>query len=141
MSESHSNKSVQPLLLYDGVCLLCNGLIKFVLKADKKGKIHISPLQSDYAGKRLEGTDIIAKDLDSVVLIANSQVYSSSRAVLELFRLLGFPYQLLYIFRVVPSFIRDAIYRWIARNRYGWFGKADACLMPDKRFMDRFIED
>ena len=140
MATSHSNNSLQPLLLYDGVCLLCNGLIKFVLKADKKGKIYISPLQSEYAARRLEGTEIIPEDLDRVVLIANDQLYTSSRAVLELFGLLGFPYQILYIFRIVPSFIRDAVYRWIARNRYRWFGKADACLLPDKRFMDRFIE-
>ncbi len=140
MATSHSNNSLQPLLLYDGVCLLCNGLIKFVLKADKKGKIYISPLQSEYAARRLEGTEIIPEDLDRVVLIANDQFYTSSRAVLELFGLLGFPYQILYIFRIVPSFIRDAVYRWIARNRYRWFGKADACLLPDKRFMDRFIE-
>ena len=140
MATSHSNNSLQPLLLYDGVCLLCNGLIKFVLKADKKGKIYISPLQSEYAARRLEGTEIIPEDLDRVVLIANDEFYTSSRAVLELFGLLGFPYQILYIFRIVPSFIRDAVYRWIARNRYRWFGKADACLLPDKRFMDRFIE-
>ena len=140
MSESQSNTTVQPLLLYDGVCLLCNGLIKFVLNADKQGKIYISPLQSDYAEKRMEGTEINAEDLNSVVLITNGQVYSSSRAVLELFKLLGFPYQLLYIFRIVPPFIRDAVYRWIARNRYGWFGKSEVCLLPDEKFKDRLNE-
>ena len=110
------------VLLFDSGCKLCNSSIKFVTKGDKKQQINQIPLTSS------EGAAIIAKypslqNINSIIFIANNQVFIESDAIIEIAKQLSFPYKLLAAGRLVPKTWRDAIYKWIAKNRYKWFGR------------------
>ena len=130
---------MNPVLLFDGVCNLCNSSVQTVIKADKKGFFMFASLQSDAARDLLRQSNLSESHLDSVVLYYNERFYTHSDAVLEAARLLGGGWSLLYIFRIVPRFIRDAVYNWIARNRYRWFGKKDQCMIPTPDLKSRFL--
>lgn len=133
-------KSYKNVIFYDGVCLLCNRFILFVLKVDRKEKIFISALQTDFAKTILEDHNISNDKLNSVVFLKDDDIYTESTAALKIFQLLGFPWSIMTIFLIVPPLIRNGIYRWIARNRYRWFGKSeDICEIPEKRFLTRII--
>ena len=110
------------LLLFDSGCKLCNSSIKFVTKGDKKQQIKQIPLSS------IEGAAIVATypslhDINSIIFIANNKLFIESDAIIEIAKQLSFPYRLLAAGRLVPKKWRDNIYRWIAKNRYLWFGR------------------
>jgi predicted DCC family thiol-disulfide oxidoreductase YuxK len=110
------------VLLFDSGCKLCNSSIKFVTKGDKKQQINQIPLTSS------EGAAIIAKhpslqNINSIVFIANNQVFIESDAIIEIAKQLSFPYKFLAAGSIIPKKWRDLIYRWIAKNRYKWFGR------------------
>lgn len=135
---------VQQILLFDGVCNLCNATVQFVLRRDKKEVFLFSPLQSRIAAKLLSDTptkkDYIT-DLHSIVLIRKGQVYDESSAALYTAKELSGGWPLLYyLFIWWPKFIRDAMYRFVAKRRYKWFGRQDACSIPDKKYQDRFLQ-
>lgn len=128
-----------PVILFDGVCNLCNASVNFVIDRDPSGIFRFGALQSD-AGTRLmaeQGLD--AGRLDSIVLLDNGVVYEASDAVLRIAYLLGGGTKLLWPLRFLPKPIRDAVYRWIANNRYQWFGKQESCRMPTPDLTDRFL--
>lgn len=129
----------QPLLLFDGHCNLCARSVQFVLKHERKGsQIHFASLQSP-TGQQIQ--EQYGEDLpDSLVLIQDEQIYTESTGFLVLCRHLKVPWSMLQIFRVVPSFLRDPIYRWVARNRYRWMGKRETCWMPRPEWNSRFID-
>jgi len=136
-------KDVQQILLFDGVCNLCNATVRFVLRRDKKKIFLFAPLQTPIAEKLLSSTpakkDYIT-DLYSIVLIRKGQVYDESSAALYTAKELSGGWPLLYyLFIWWPKFIRDAMYRFVAKRRYRWFGKRDACSIPDKNHQDRFL--
>lgn len=127
------------VILFDGVCRFCNGSVNFVLRHDKSGRFRFAPLQSE-AGQRLmaeHGIDLAKTD--SFVLIEDGKPYLKSTAALRVARGLGFPWNLLWAFMIVPAVIRNAIYDWVARNRYRWFGKMDACMVPDADMRGKFL--
>lgn len=128
-----------PILFFDGVCNLCNTSIQRVIKADKKGVFRFASLQSETAKELLADSGLNPTELKSVILLHQDRFYTRSNAVLESVRLLGGAWSLLYIFIIVPPFIRNAIYDWIARNRYRWFGKKDACMIPSPELKSRFL--
>ena len=129
-----------PVILFDGVCNLCNGFVTFVIARDPGGRFKFGPLQSP-AAERLLG-DIFSRDRwpDSVVLVENGRVWTRSAAALRIARGLTFPWPLAYAFVVVPRPIRDWIYNLIARRRYQWFGQRDVCMMPTPARAARFID-
>jgi len=128
------------IILYDGVCNLCDGAIRFVLPRDKAGEFRYAALQSDYAKSILARHAIAESEaLESLILIENDRPYLYSSGVLRIARSLPFPWSLAAIFLVVPRFVRDGIYRWVARNRYRWFGKQESCLLPKPEWRDRFL--
>ena len=129
-----------PVLLFDGVCNLCNTSVQKVIKVDRKEVFRFASLQSDAARELLSNSQLSETHLDSVVLYKGGKFYSHSDAVLETARIMGFPWALLYIFRPVPRFIRDGVYNWIARNRYRWFGKKDQCMIPTPDLKARFLD-
>ena len=132
-------KSEQPaIVLFDGVCNLCNASVNFILDRDKQGVFRFAALQSD-VGKKLIASCTDDSFPDSVVLFENHQIYTESTAILRICRRLGFPWQLLYFLIFIPAFLRDPVYRWIARHRYRWFGKRDVCLVPTPELHDRFL--
>jgi len=129
----------EKVILFDGVCNLCNGAVQFIIKRDKQKNFLFASLQSNYAAKVLKGKNI-GTGLDTIVLLSNEQVFIKSRAVLEISRALPGVWPLLYVFRIMPTFLRDAVYEWIARNRYRFFGKKDTCMIPSPELKSRFLD-
>ncbi len=131
-------KEQNPIILFDGVCNLCNGSVNFLLKHDLKKQFRFAAIQSEAAQLLFRKFQIPA-DIDSVILIKSNQVYFESDAAIEIARMLHFPWKMGVIFRIVPKKMRDYIYRWIARNRYQWLGKRDNCRIPDASEKESFI--
>jgi predicted DCC family thiol-disulfide oxidoreductase YuxK len=125
-----------PVVLFDGVCNLCNGSVVFIIRNDPRGVLRFAPLQSEQADRLLGGR---TPPRDSVVLVENGRVYTRSEAVLRIARLLRQPWPLLSGLIVLPAGVRDWLYDWIARNRYRWFGKREACMMPTPELRSRFL--
>ena len=118
-----------PVILFDGVCNLCNGTVDFILKRDKLKKFRFVPLQSE-AGELIKQHFGLPEMPDSVALLHGGNMYMESEAAIKIARMLPFPWNLAGIFRVVPLRWRNCIYRWVARNRYRWFGKKSTCRIP-----------
>jgi len=131
------------VILFDGVCNLCENSVRFVIRHDPEGKFLFAPLQSDYArtlikDRKTDLNGLRVGDLDSFVLIADGKLSSRSDAWLHICRQLeGWP-RMLRIFKVIPRFIRDAVYDFIGRHRYRWFGKKPACMIPTADIQQRF---
>lgn len=128
------------VILFDGVCNLCNGFVQFVINHDPSGHFQFASLQSE-AGRALlasHGTSVEATP-ETVLLVENGTVYSHSTAALRVLRRLQAPWSWLYAAIVVPSFVRDAVYRFVARHRYQWFGHRDACMLPTPALRQRFL--
>lgn len=126
------------IVLFDGICNFCNSSIQFIIRHDPKGIFKYAALQSDYA-KKLVG-DRISPEPESVILYEDGKVYDRTTAALKIARHLNGLWPLLYIFIVIPAFLRDPIYKLIAKNRYKWFGKQEACMVPSKEIRDRFLD-
>lgn len=116
------------IVFYDGHCLLCNGAIKYLLKNDKKKRLKVAPLQSDVAEHYLQ--ELHKPWPDSIILYSKGKIYLKSTAVLLAMIKLNALHWPLGLLLIIPNFIRNWVYDWVARNRYGWFGKSDACLFP-----------
>ena len=126
------------VILFDGVCNLCNGSVRFVLARDRQRRFRFASLQSAAAAQLLAGRPPGAIG-DSIVLVEGERIYQQSTAVLRILRGLGAGWRLLYALIVVPRPLRDAVYRWVARNRYRWFGRTEACAVPRPEDRDRFL--
>jgi len=135
-----------PIILYDGVCGLCNRLVQFLLKHDKAGRLRFASLQSDFAEKVLGRHGFDPKDLDTIHVVENydqpgERVLQKSDAVLRAGRELGgFWGASSNIGRVVPRSLRDLVYRFVATNRYRVFGKYDTCMLPEPDQRSRFLD-
>ena len=125
------------IIIYDGVCNLCDSFVLFVIDRDKNNKFKFTSLQDQYAKELLEKTN---KDFgDSILLYSNGIIFNKSNAVIKIFNDLGFPYNMLKLTIIIPSFLRDSIYAFVAKNRYKWFGKREACRIPTKDLLKKFI--
>ena len=120
-----------PLILFDGICNLCNHSIRFIIKNDKKGIFKFASFQSEKAKEILAEHRIIEKDFSSFILIENGKLFFKSTAALKVVKKLNGPIRLLYIFILIPAFIRNIVYDVIAKNRYKWFGKTENCEIPN----------
>jgi predicted DCC family thiol-disulfide oxidoreductase YuxK len=127
------------IILFDGVCNLCNGFVQFVIRHDKKHTFKFASLQSEYAASLPALKDKIGNSLSTVVLKQQEQYYFKSTAALKIARLLAFPISFVYVFIIIPAPVRDAVYNWVASNRYRWFGKRDECWLPTPELKDRFL--
>jgi len=140
LSEDH------PIVLYDGVCGLCNRLVQFLLKHDTQGRLRFASLQSDFAERVLSRHGIDPKDLDTVHVVVDcerpkEEVLNRSDAILRAGYELGAPWKTLAtIGRIVPRPLRDLVYRFVATNRYRVFGKYDTCMLPDANQRQRFLD-
>jgi predicted DCC family thiol-disulfide oxidoreductase YuxK len=128
-----------PVILFDGVCNLCNGAVQFVIQKDKNAQFRFASLQSENGQKLLHQFQLPQADFTSFVLIENGKAYTRSTAALRVARKLSGAIKLLYGFIIVPVFIRDAVYNYIGKNRYKWFGKKDACMIPTPELKNRFL--
>ncbi len=127
----------QPVIFFDGYCNLCNSAVQWVIANDKKGQYLLAPLSSNYAKATI--FDYISNSVDSIVLLEGDNVYLKSTAALIIAKNLSYWGKLLYIFILVPPLIRDLVYDFIARFRYRWFGKRDACMIPTPDIANRFL--
>lgn len=128
------------VIFFDGVCNLCNRSVQFVIKRDRAKKFRFASLQGKTAALVLKELNIAPADSDSFILLDEKKVYTRSTAALRVLRELGGLWKLLYVFIIVPPFIRDGIYNFIARNRYKWFGKREECMIPTPELKERFLE-
>ena len=129
----------KPIVLFDGVCNLCSGSVQFILKRDKNNLFQFASLQSKPGQEYLKKFNLPADTFNSFVLVEGDKIYTRSTAALRIARNLK-GWKWLYGFRIVPKFIRDAVYNLIAKNRYRWFGKKDECWIPTPELKSRFLE-
>ena len=130
----------KPILLFDGVCNLCNGVVQFVIKNDPEGKYQFASLQSGKGQELLEKYNLPTDAFESFVLVEDNKVFQKSSAALTLFGGLGGIWKLTKVFWVVPRFLRDWVYSLIANNRYKMFGRKDECWLPTPELKSRFLE-
>jgi predicted DCC family thiol-disulfide oxidoreductase YuxK len=128
------------VVLFDGVCNLCNGAVNFIIDRDPDGYFRFAPLQSDAAERLLAGTDTAGATLDTIILVEDGHVSMRSTAALRIARRLSGPWPLLAAFLAVPRPLRDAVYDWVAARRYRWFGRREKCRVPTLALKDRFLE-
>ena|SRR3990167_1213074 len=130
-----------PILLFDGVCNLCNGFVNFIIEVDSYEVFQFAALQSTTGGKILEKYGI-PNDLKSMVLIDNNQAYTQSTAAIHVFKRLPMPFRMGYhIGSLFPRYIRDLVYTSVAENRYAIFGSSDECRAPTPELQARFLDD
>lgn len=128
-----------PIILFDGVCNLCNGSVQFIIKRDKEAKFRFASLQSEAGRKILEQFHLPLDTFNSFVLYQDDKIYTRSTAALRVFsQLKGWKW--VGALSYVPRFIRDGVYNLIARNRYRWFGKKDVCMIPTPELKSRFLD-
>jgi len=127
------------IILFDGVCNLCNGFVQFIIPRDPHGRFRFCSLQSETAKAMLSETNVDPSALSTVVLFEEHHVYTESTAILLIARRLGGPWVLMYALIIIPPLIRNAMYRWVARNRYRIFGKRNECMVPSAQWQDRFL--
>ena len=128
-----------PIVLFDGLCNLCEWSVQWILKKDSKNLFRFAALQSSTGKSLLKKFGLSLDDMNTVVLVDKERFYTKSSAGLQIARKLGGIYSLLFIFILIPGFLRNRIYDWIARNRYRWFGKKESCLIPNKEILDKFL--
>jgi len=132
------SKMTQKVVLFDGVCNLCNTSVQWLIRHDKNQVFKYASLQSNFAADHLKNTK--HQSIDSIILLDDDRVYSQSTAVLRILKQIGLQYSALWVFIIVPPFIRNFVYNVVARNRYKWFGKRATCMLPTDELKARFFE-
>ena len=129
------------LILFDGVCNLCNNSVTLVIKRDASERFMFAPLQGEAGKKIIEAYNIDTSKTDSILLYSPERgVTYKSTAAIRIARHLGLPYALLSVFYIIPPFIRNWFYDYIAKNRYKWYGKRDACMIPTPELKAKFLD-
>jgi predicted DCC family thiol-disulfide oxidoreductase YuxK len=131
---------MRPVILFDGVCNLCNRFVQFVIAGDPDGNFQFAALQSDQAQRLIAGRMSPDPLPDSIVLVDDGGVWTRSSAALRIAARLSFPWPLASVFFIVPPPLRDWAYDIVARNRYRWFGKRDVCMTPTPAMRSRFLD-
>jgi predicted DCC family thiol-disulfide oxidoreductase YuxK len=135
-----NTESKYKVILFDGVCNLCNASVNFVIRNDKKGVFKFAPLQSNFGEQTLKKYAISPKDTDSIILIDREKSYIKSSAALYIAKHLSGAYPLLFGFMIIPKFMRNLVYDFIAINRYKWYGKEESCMIPAPELKEKFID-
>lgn len=127
------------IILFDGVCNLCNSSVNFIIDHDKNNIFKFTALQSETGQNLLKEFSLNAEEFDSVILIDGNNFYSKSTAALKIAKEFPSIWKSLYIFILVPAPLRNIIYDMISRNRYRWFGKKDSCRIPTPALKEKFL--
>lgn len=127
------------VVLFDDVCNLCNSSVNWLINHDAKNQFQFASLQSDYGKKVVEQFHVKGNYMDTVLFLENDKIYSHSTAVLRICKHLGGVYSLFYAFIIVPAFVRNSVYNFIAKNRYRWFGKQESCRVPTPELKEKFL--
>ena len=137
--ESMNKQSTHSIILFDGVCNLCNGAVNFVINRDPGNVFKFTPLQEKQGVLLLKKHAVDAKMLDSIVLIENGNVYIKSSAALRIAKKMSNLWPLFFALLIIPRFMRDGVYDFIAKNRYKWFGKKEQCMIPTPGLREKFL--
>ena len=127
------------IILFDGVCNFCNSAVNFTIKRNNQANISFAPMQTEAGQKLLKEYDLPLGDMESFIFIDKGNAYKRSTAALRVCRYLRGLWPLCYGLIIVPKFIRDAVYNWIAKNRYKWFGVRQECMIPTPEVKARFL--
>jgi len=130
----------EPLILFDGVCNLCNVWVRFVIRRDPTGIFRFAAQQSNIGRAIIEDRVSGADQLSSIILLEDNAIYTESDAVLQIFARLGPPWSWIALLRIIPRQVRDACYRFIVRHRYHWFGRTESCQIPSGFARSRFLD-
>lgn len=133
------NSTPHPILLFDGICNLCNGAVQWIIERDPEGLFRFASLQSEAGQALLRQHGLSTTAIDTVVLIDRGRVYTRSDAALRAAHHLGGAWKLLTVFTYLPRTFRNTVYDWIARNRYRWFGQREQCMIPTPELKARFL--
>jgi predicted DCC family thiol-disulfide oxidoreductase YuxK len=128
------------IIFFDGVCNFCNASVHFIIRHDRTGAFRFAPLQSNIGRQVLSRFPELQR-VESIVLVEGGRCYIESSAVLRIAKQLDGFWKAIYVLKIVPRPLRDAVYRMIAKNRYRWFGKQEACMVPTKEIRERFLND
>ncbi len=129
----------QKIILFDGICNLCNNSVTFVIKRDSKNLFKYAALQSEAGKELVKEHGIDTETTDSIILIEANKAYVKSSAALRIAKHLSGGWPLLYGFIIIPTFLRNWVYDWVARNRYKWFGKKESCMIPTPELKEKFL--
>ena len=140
MNHTVTNSSAGPIVLFDGVCNLCDRSVQFILDRDPAGVFRFASLQSDTGWALLVDHQLDPDALSSIVVVDGDRAYTRSDAALRIAQDLSAPWNALRVFRFAPRFLRDAAYELMARNRYRWFGTREACRIPTPDVAARFLD-
>lgn len=130
---------MQTIIFFDGFCNLCSGAVQFIIKRDAKNNFYFAALQSEFAQLKLANYTQNPANFNSIILLENAKLFTQSAAALRVAKKLNGAWPLLYVFIIVPPFIRDAAYKFIAKNRYKWFGKQETCWVPTPALKAKFL--
>lgn len=139
MSHSTDVYNESAIVLIDGVCHMCQGLTQFIIRRDPRGIFRFASLQSEVGQKLLKQGGMRESSIDTMVLIENGKYYTRSTGALRIARRLRFPWPLSYVLILIPPFLRNLVYRWVAKNRYRWFGQSSECMIPTPDIRRRFL--
>ncbi|MDQ7948799.1 MAG: thiol-disulfide oxidoreductase DCC family protein [Pedobacter sp.] len=131
---------MHPTIFFDGVCNLCNSAVQFTIERDKHAIFRFASLQSNFAQRTLSPYGIETDKKASFVLLENGKVYQRSTAALRVAKRLKGLWPLLYVLIIIPPFIRNAVYDFIAKNRYKWFGQQESCWVPTPALKEKFLD-
>jgi predicted DCC family thiol-disulfide oxidoreductase YuxK len=129
-----------PVLLFDGNCHLCSGAVRFILRHERNPELLFASLDSAFASRLRSAYDLKEPFSDSLVLIESGRVLEKSEAALRICHYLKTPWNFSVVFYIIPRLIRDAVYDFIAHNRYKWFGRSETCMVPDSKHGSRFVD-
>ncbi|MCI1774773.1 MAG: thiol-disulfide oxidoreductase DCC family protein [Paenibacillus lautus] len=135
-TENHEEYAI---VLIDGVCHLCQGLTQFIIKRDPAGALRFASLQSEIGQELLRQGGLDGDSPETMVLIEQGRYYTRSTGALRIARRLRFPWPLSYVLILIPPFLRNLVYRWVAKNRYRWFGQSSECMVPTPDIRRRFL--
>lgn len=130
----------QHIVLFDGVCNLCNSGVQFIIKKDKRNLFKFAPLQSAFGQELLKKYQISTASMDTFVYVNKDKAYIKSTAALKIAKELKRGWQIFYVFIIIPTFLRNFIYDLIAKNRYRWFGKKESCMVPTPELKAKFFD-
>lgn len=133
--------SSSPIILFDGICNLCNRSVQFIIKHDKEKVYRFAAFQSKAGQKLLQQYNLPPKQYPSFLLIENNKAYTHSTAALKVAKNLSGLVKLAVVFNIIPAGIRNFVYNFVARNRYQWFGKKESCMIPTQELKARFLPD
>ncbi len=133
-------QSESKIILFDGVCNLCNGAVTYIIKRDKQNSFQFAAIQSDIGQKLIAERNIDTSKVDSIILIDPGKAYYlKSTAALEITKAFGGAWPLAQVFSIFPESFRDLVYDLVAKNRYKWFGKQDSCMIPTPELSAKFL--